>query len=63
MLVIPVPHVTRLSEATGSLIEQLYMTAGRVGVAMRRAFDATGTLLFQQYQIRAVERASAELPK
>lgn len=47
MLVAPAAHVTRLIEAEASLLQELYSVAGRVGMAIRNAFGATGVTLFQ----------------
>jgi histidine triad (HIT) family protein len=47
VLVVPRAHVTRLIDMDGPLLQELYSVAGRVSMAVRRAFDASGTTLFQ----------------
>jgi histidine triad (HIT) family protein len=47
MLILPRVHVTRMIDAEPSLIQELYTVAGRVSMAVRQAFDATGATLFQ----------------
>jgi histidine triad (HIT) family protein len=47
MLVLPTKHVTRLSEAEPTLLQELYTVSGRVSMAVREAFGATGATLFQ----------------
>lgn len=47
MLVLPVTHTTRLADADAPLLHALYSAAGRVSLAVRAAFEATGTTLFQ----------------
>lgn len=47
MLVLPKAHLTRLIDADASLLAELYMLAGRVSMAVRKAFGATGATLFQ----------------
>jgi histidine triad (HIT) family protein len=47
MLVLPTVHITSLSEVEPPLLEELYTLAGRVSVAVRSAFGATGATLFQ----------------
>jgi histidine triad (HIT) family protein len=47
MLVLPTVHVTRLSELELPLLQELYTVAGRVSMALRKSFGATGTTLFQ----------------
>jgi len=47
MLVLPTSHVARLSELEPLLLQELYTVAGRVSIAVRQAFGATGATLFQ----------------
>jgi histidine triad (HIT) family protein len=47
MLVLPTAHIIRLSEVEPPLMEELYSIAGRVSMAVRNAFGATGATLFQ----------------
>ena len=47
MLVLPVSHVTRLLDVDLPLLQELYSIAGRVSMALRQAFSATGATLFQ----------------
>lgn len=47
MLVIPVTHVDRLNDVEPALLQQLYTVAGRVSLAVRAAFGATGSTMFQ----------------
>jgi histidine triad (HIT) family protein len=47
MLVLPTTHVTRMIDLEPSLVQELYPTAGRVMMAVRQAFGATGATLFQ----------------
>ena len=46
-LIIPAAHVTRLVDADPLLLQELYGLAGRICRAVRDAFGATGSLLFQ----------------
>ncbi len=46
-LVLPTAHVVRLADAEPPVLQELFALAGRVGLAQRRAFGATGTTLFQ----------------
>lgn len=47
VLVLPHAHVTRLIDASPELLQELYVTAARVGSAAREAFGATGVTLLQ----------------
>lgn len=47
ILIIPAEHVTRLSDASPELLQELFGLAARIGVAMSEAFGATGSMLFQ----------------
>ena len=47
MLVLPTRHITRLSNAGPTLLQELYTVSGRVSMAVREAFGATGATLFQ----------------
>ncbi len=47
MLVLPATHCVRLSEASPGLLQDIYSLAGRVSLAARRAFGASGTTIFQ----------------
>ena len=47
MLVLPRLHVTRLADVEGPLLQEIYGVAGRVALAARRAFGATGATIFQ----------------
>ena len=47
VLVLPRRHVTRLADMDGPLLQVVYAVAGRVSLAVRRAFGATGATLFQ----------------
>jgi histidine triad (HIT) family protein len=47
MLILPTVHVARLSEVEPRLMQELYTVAGRVSMAVREAFGATGATLFQ----------------
>lgn len=47
MLVLPATHVTRLIDADAPLLQELYSVAGRVSMALREAFGATGSTIFQ----------------
>ena len=47
MLVVPATHVTRLIDAEAGLLEDLYTVAGRVSMALREVFGASGAILFQ----------------
>lgn len=46
-LVLPIDHRTALSSLPPATLATLYRTAGRVGLAQRRVFGATGTTMFQ----------------
>ncbi|MBL9086493.1 MAG: HIT family protein [Planctomycetia bacterium] len=47
MLVLPRAHVTRLADTDAELRAELYGVVGRVSLAVRKAFDATGVTVFQ----------------
>jgi diadenosine tetraphosphate (Ap4A) HIT family hydrolase len=47
VLIIPAAHITRLVDADPLLLQELYGLAGRVCMAVRDAFGATGSMLFQ----------------
>jgi histidine triad (HIT) family protein len=47
VLVLPRAHVTRLVDADPALRADLYGTVGQVSLAVRKAFGATGTTVFQ----------------
>jgi histidine triad (HIT) family protein len=47
MLVLPALHVTRLIDVGAPLLQDIYSAAGRVAMAARTAFGATGATLFQ----------------
>jgi histidine triad (HIT) family protein len=47
MLIVPVAHITRLVDSDPLLLQELYGQAGRICMAVREAFCATGSLLFQ----------------
>jgi histidine triad (HIT) family protein len=46
MLILPTMHVTRLIDVEPSLLQELLSVAGRVSMAVREAFGATGTTMF-----------------
>lgn len=46
-LIIPAAHITRLFDADPALLQELYGLAGRICMAVREVFGATGSLLFQ----------------
>lgn len=46
-LVLPRTHVTRIDAMDAAVLHDVYRTVGRVSLALRRAFGATGTLVFQ----------------
>lgn len=45
-LVLPADHVARTADADPALLGEILRTAGRVGLAQRAAFGATGTTTF-----------------
>jgi histidine triad (HIT) family protein len=47
MLILPIEHVTRMIDVEPSLAQELYMVAGRVSMAVRKAFASTGATVFQ----------------
>jgi histidine triad (HIT) family protein len=47
MLVLPSTHVTRMADVEPSLSAELYKVAGRVSMAVRQTFGASGATLFQ----------------
>jgi histidine triad (HIT) family protein len=47
VLVLPARHVTRLADAEPALLAEVYSVAGRVSMAVRTAFGATGSTIFQ----------------
>ena len=47
MLILPTAHVTRMIDVEPSLAQELYTVAGRVSMAVRNAFAATGATVFQ----------------
>src|SRR5689334_9793353 len=47
VLVLPARHVTRLADAGPALLAEIYGVAGRVSMAVRTAFGATGATIFQ----------------
>jgi histidine triad (HIT) family protein len=47
MLVLPSTHVTRTIDVEPLLSAEIYKVAGRVSMAVRQAFGATGATLFQ----------------
>jgi diadenosine tetraphosphate (Ap4A) HIT family hydrolase len=47
MLIIPTAHITRLVDVHPALLHELFGLAGRIAMAVRDVFDATGSLLFQ----------------
>jgi histidine triad (HIT) family protein len=46
MLVLPTTHVVRMINLESSLVQELYAVAGRVSMAGRKVFGATGSTLF-----------------
>ena len=51
ILIVPTEHITRLADADAKLLTELYGAAGRICLAVRGAFDATGSMLFQNETI------------
>jgi diadenosine tetraphosphate (Ap4A) HIT family hydrolase len=47
MLILPTAHVTRMIDVEAPLAQELYTVAGRVSMAIRKAFAATGATVFQ----------------
>ena len=47
MLVLPTTHVPRMTDLEPPVVQELYTVAGRVSIAVRQAFSATGATLFQ----------------
>jgi histidine triad (HIT) family protein len=51
ILIVPTGHITRLADADAALLAELYGAAGRICLAVRGAFDATGSMLLQNETI------------
>ena len=46
VLIIPTQHLTRLADVEGSFLQELFHLAGRVSIAAKAVFAATGSTIF-----------------